>query len=229
MSRALQRWVLLIALSTAGIYYVYHLKSLDGSLSGYLPSGQPHHVDWAKLPQKYPLTTYTQLPQPSLHSKPLPKIQADFGKESNDEKTKRLNRRKLVEDVFLQSWRAYKEHAWGHDEFSPLTKAFKDHFGGWGATLIDNLDTLLIMGMHDEFQHAIEQVKKIDFSVTHMSTINVFETTIRYLGGLISAHELADGKDGGVCLQKAKELAEMLYHAFDTPNRMPLTRWTWQR
>jgi mannosyl-oligosaccharide alpha-1,2-mannosidase len=151
-----------------------------------------------------------------------------FPAESRAQKAQRQERLNAVKDVFLQSWNAYKQHAWGHDEFAPISMAWKDHFGGWGATLVDTLDTLLIMGLDDEFKDAIETFKPVDFSITHVKTLNVFETTIRFLGGLLSAHELAEGKDNGVALKKAIELGEMLYHAFDTSNRMPVTRWYWQ-
>ena len=40
----------------------------------------------------------------------------------------------------------YVEHAWGHDELAPVSKTGKDGFGGLGATIIDSLDTLLMMG-----------------------------------------------------------------------------------
>jgi mannosyl-oligosaccharide alpha-1,2-mannosidase len=52
--------------------------------------------------------------------------------------------------------------------------------------------------------------------------VNVFETNIRHLGGLMSAFELSRDQR---LLYKAKEVGEMLYHAFDTPNHMPVTRW----
>lgn len=50
------------------------------------------------------------------------------------------------------SWRAYEAFAWGMDELTPLTKGGRNSFGGLGATLIDSLDTLHMMGMHSEFR-----------------------------------------------------------------------------
>ncbi|KAI5294008.1 hypothetical protein KEM52_004860, partial [Ascosphaera acerosa] len=97
-----------------------------------------------------------------------------------------------------------------------------DGFGGWAATLVDNLDTLWIMGLKDEFSEAVTAAAAIDFTSTYEETINVFETTIRYLGGLLSAYDLSKEP---VLLEKAGELGDMLYAAFDTPNRMPITRW----
>lgn len=40
--------------------------------------------------------------------------------------------------------------------FQPQTKNGVDSFGGLGATLIDSLDTLYIMGLDEQFQRARE-------------------------------------------------------------------------
>ena len=45
-----------------------------------------------------------------------------------------------------------------------------------------------------------------------------FETVIRYLGGLLSAHALSGD---GVLLNKADELAEKLAPVFGTPSGLP--------
>ena len=78
--------------------------------------------------------------------------------------------------------------------------------------------------MHDEFTEAVKAIEQIDFSTSALEEINVFETTIRYLGGFLSAYDLSAERYPSL-LRKASEIGEMLYHAFDTPNRMPITRW----
>jgi len=83
------------------------------------------------------------------------------------------------------------------------------------------------MEMYVEFELAVKAVEKIDFNTCTLELVNVFETTIRYLGGLLAAHDLSNGKYP-VLLRKAVELGEMLYVAFDTPNRMPNVRWDWK-
>lgn len=80
--------------------------------------------------------------------------------------------------------------------------------------------------MKDEFREAVEAAVSIDFSDTTSDTINVFETTIRYLGGFLAAYDLSGDRR---LLDKGLEVAEMLYHAFDTPNRMPITRWDFHK
>lgn len=128
----------------------------------------------------------------------------------------------------MHSWRGYKQQAWLQDEVTPVTGGFKNGFGQRAATLVDALDTLYIMGLDEEFEEAVHAVKKIDFTTTAVQRLNVFETTIRYLGGLLSAHDLSKGKHSTL-LHKAVELGDMLYAAFDTPNRMPVTRWDWEK
>ncbi|KAH7138251.1 glycoside hydrolase [Dendryphion nanum] len=176
--------------------------------------------DWSKVSIQHPIESFT--PLPSGEAKPLPKIQFDFKEETTVVKNIREKRRDEVKKAFEKCWKNYRQKAWMHDELSPISGGSKDPFGGWGATLIDALDTLWIMGFKEEFMSAIKDVERIDFGFTGMDKINVFETNIRYLGGLLAAYELS-GHD--TLLKKAKEVGEMLYHAFDTPNHMPITRW----
>lgn len=83
------------------------------------------------------------------------------------------------------------------------------------------------MDLHDEFAAAVEAIKKIDFTTCALQELNLFETTIRYLGGFLAAHDLSEGKYPFL-IEKATELGDMLYKAFDTPNRMPITRWNFK-
>ncbi|KUL82573.1 hypothetical protein ZTR_09353 [Talaromyces verruculosus] len=110
------------------------------------------------------------------------------------------------------------------DEVAPISGQAHDPFGGWAATLVDTLDTLWIMGLKDEFEEAVLAVEKLDFTTCSLEEINLFETTIRYLGGFLGAYDISQGKYP-ILLQKAIEIGQMLYNAFDTPNRMPITRW----
>ncbi|KAK0359025.1 hypothetical protein LTR94_032921, partial [Friedmanniomyces endolithicus] len=63
------------------------------------------------------------------------------------------------------------------------------------------------MGMNEDFTKAVEAAVNIDLGVSTTETINVFETTIRHLGGFLSAYDMS----GDVrLLEKAKEFGEML-------------------
>lgn len=158
----------------------------------------------------------------------IPKVQHNFGVETEHTKAERLRRRGAVKDAFLHSWQGYKKHAWLQDEVTPVSGGYKNDFGQRGATLVDALDTLVIMGLDEEVEHTLKAIKRIDFTTAGVQKLNVFETTIRYLGGLLSAYDLSNAKHHAL-LDRAIELGDMLYAAFDTPNRMPITRWDWEK
>lgn len=161
---------------------------------------------------------------PTEAALPIPRVQFSFDAEDTRSKDVREHRQQVVKEAFTHSWNGYKKHAWLKDEVVPVTGGYRCTFGGWGATLVDTLDTLWIMGMKEDFEEAVAAVSTIDFSVVEQSPLNIFETTIRYLGGLLGAFDVSDGKYP-VLLAKATEVGEILYLAFDTPNRMPITRW----
>ena len=175
--------------------------------------------------EKNPVKEYLRFSNGSPQK--LPKVQHEFATETQEDKTKRLERLAAVKSSFEHSWQGYKKHAWMKDELSPLNGGSVQSFGGWAATLVDTLDTLWIMGMKEDFDEAVNAVKEIDFNKTSEEILNVFETTIRYLGGFLGAYDLSNGTYP-VLLKKATEVGDLLYCSFDTPNRMPATRWKWK-
>ncbi|KAL3511529.1 hypothetical protein ACH5RR_024246 [Cinchona calisaya] len=128
-----------------------------------------------------------------------------------------IQRRERVKNAMIHAWSSYEKYAWGHDELQPQTKNGIDSFGGLGATLIDSLDTLYIMGLDEQFQRAREWVaNSLDFNKNYDAS--VFETTIRVVGGLLSAYDLSGDK---VFLEKAQDIADRLLPAWDTPTGIP--------
>nr|GMC73033.1 mannosyl-oligosaccharide 1,2-alpha-mannosidase MNS1-like [Ipomoea batatas] len=126
-------------------------------------------------------------------------------------------RREKVKDAMRHAWSSYEKYAWGHDELQPQSKNGVDSFGGLGATLIDALDTLYIMGMDEEFQKAKEWVaSSLDFNKNYDAS--VFETTIRVVGGLLSAYDLSGDN---LFLEKAQDIADRLLPAWNTPTGIP--------
>ncbi|XDB55805.1 PREDICTED: endoplasmic reticulum mannosyl-oligosaccharide 1,2-alpha-mannosidase isoform X3 [Capra hircus] len=111
-------------------------------------------------------------------------------------------RQKAVVDAFLHAWAGYRKFAWGHDELKPLTRSFSEWFG-LGLTLIDALDTMWILGLKKEFQEARNWVSKRLLFQKDVD-VNLFESTIRILGGLLSAFHLS----GDVLFLKKAEAAE---------------------
>jgi mannosyl-oligosaccharide alpha-1,2-mannosidase len=184
-------------------------------------------IHWSKQSEHFPVASKSIIPLPTGKSKAIPKIQFAFKEETPAQKVDREAKLGIIKAVFKRSWDGYKEFAWGQDELKPVSGTFKNPFASWGATLVDTLDTLWIMGMKEEFEEAVKAVEKIDFTTTPRASIPLFETTIRYLGGFLAAYDLSGGKHK-ILLDKAVELAEVLLAAFDTPNRMPITYYFWR-
>ena len=182
---------------------------------------------WSGLSRHHPVLSPVSLPS----GKPIKhfKIQHDFkkGYESAEARKVRETRRAAVKEEFQHAWSGYKSHAWLWDEVAPISGTARNTFGGLAATFVDALDSLWILGMHDEFDVAVKAVANLDFTKPEEAIINVFEYTIRYLGGLLGAYEISMRKYA-ILLDKAIEVGEMLYAAFDTPNHMPITRWEWR-
>ncbi|KAH7192385.1 glycosyl hydrolase family 47-domain-containing protein [Fusarium flagelliforme] len=187
-------------------------------------------IHWTKPKEHFPIPPESIRPIPTGTAPNVYRIQFDFQGEDVQTSTTRLDRLGRVKSEIARAWSGYRKSAFMHDELSPASMKYRDTFCGWGATLVDSLDTLWIAGMRDEFDEAAKAVAKIDFTYTDRNDIPVFETTIRYLGGLIGAYDVSGGSNGQykILLDKAVELAEILMGVFDTPNRMPLLYYRWR-
>ena len=84
--------------------------------------------------------------------------------------------------------------------------------------MFDSLDTMLLMGLDEEFKRALELVKKTNFVPKTDDYAPFFETVIRYLGGLMSAYALSNEP---ILLEKADELARVLSPAFNSTTGFP--------
>jgi Glycosyl hydrolase family 47 len=128
-------------------------------------------------------------------------------------------RRYHVKKAMQHAWNGYVQYAFGMDEILPVSGHGSDGWGGQGITLVDALDTLWLMDMKEEFQRARDWVRDhLDHSKV-TSKVSVFETTIRDVGGLLSAYDLSGDK---VFLDKALDLGERLFKAFDnSPSGLP--------
>jgi mannosyl-oligosaccharide alpha-1,2-mannosidase len=137
--------------------------------------------------------------------------------------------------AYFTFWQ-YRKHAWGNDEILPVTGEPWNSRNAWGATIVDGSTTLAVMGLWDELKECINFiVDDLDFSKTgDDGLVDPFETTIRYLGGLVSLVEMADAKlipntvmsfdNRQKILGKAELLAKKLLPAYDTPTGMPYPR-----
>uniref|UniRef100_A0A915CMC8 alpha-1,2-Mannosidase n=1 Tax=Ditylenchus dipsaci TaxID=166011 RepID=A0A915CMC8_9BILA len=125
-------------------------------------------------------------------------------------------RQKAVQDAFKHAWKGYRQFAWGHDHLKPVSKSY----GEWmecGLTIVDSLDTLIIMDLKEEFVEAREWVKK-ELTFDKNRFVNLFETTIRVLGGLLSAFHLTGDR---IFEEKAEDIGQRLIGALNSPSPIP--------
>ena len=123
-----------------------------------------------------------------------------------------------IRQAFLHAWDGYRRYAWGHDELLPISRGYRDWYpASFLMTPVDGYDTMLLMGLTDEAAGA--KVLILDsLSFDRDFPVQVFEITIRLLGGLLSAYQL----DGDVrFLALARDLGTRLLPAFGSPTGMP--------
>lgn len=100
-----------------------------------------------------------------------------------------------IRAAFIAGYDSYMAHAFPRGELQPLACSGGDFDQAKvpAVTLIDAMDTLVIMGNASEFRRAVRKVREayrrqcFDLDVN----VSVFEITIRVLGGLLSAHLFA--------------------------------------
>lgn len=144
-------------------------------------------------------------------------------------------RQQSVKDAFDHAWSGYRKFAMGYDELMPISQKGVDGLGGLGATVVDALDTAMIMGLDNIVSEAGSWVDAhLLERISQKGQVNLFETTIRVLGGLLSAYHLSGGEHGtpmnmthngpkpAIYLNVAKDLADRLLSAFNaSPTSVP--------
>lgn len=123
-----------------------------------------------------------------------------------------------VKAEFLHAWNAYKQYAWGHDAVRPLSKEPRDWYASpLLMTPLDGFDTMVLMGLKGEAAEAKKLVLD-SLSFDRDMEIQVFEITIRLLGGLLSSYQL-DGDKRFLAL--AEDLGTRMLPCFESPTGMP--------
>ncbi|XP_059056617.1 mannosyl-oligosaccharide alpha-1,2-mannosidase IA [Achroia grisella] len=132
------------------------------------------------------------------------------------------NKLETVKEMMRHAWNNYKLYAWGKNELKPMSK--RAHLssvfgaGDLGATIVDGLDTLYLMGLMDEFREGRDWIAE-HFHINEIdSDLSVFETTIRFVGGLLTCYAFTGDT---VFRDKAAEVADALLPAFESPTGLP--------
>lgn len=148
--------------------------------------------------------------------------------------------------MFYHGYDNYMAKAYPADELMPLSCKGRhrdgiepnrghldDALGNFSLTLIDTLDSLIILGDLDEFEHAMQLLIR-DVTFDSDIVVSVFETNIRIVGGLLSGHVLAkhvqERYTGRLTWYKdellamAKDIGYRLLPAFNSSSGLPYPR-----
>ncbi|KAJ7700003.1 glycoside hydrolase family 47 protein [Mycena rosella] len=157
---------------------------------------------------------------------------------------RKLAAREKTRELWYHGFDHYMLFAFPLDELAPLSctgagpdwdhpenYAANDVAGNFSLTLIDVLDTLVVLDDRPGFEKAVKNV--IEWvSFDSNTRPQVFETTIRVLGGLLSGHIFANQTGQpfflpwyrGELLEMAHDLGKRLLPAFSTPTGLPYAR-----
>jgi mannosidase alpha-like ER degradation enhancer 2 len=149
--------------------------------------------------------------------------------------------------MFLFAYDNYIAHALPLDNLKPISCSGSNAQGGVAFTLLDSLDSLILLGQHDRLQQALAWLDRTDSLFNVDQPGHVFELTIRAMGGLLSSHIalMSSNTDrgssnntntssdnnsdrlhwspvyNGELLQLAEDLARRLLPAFNTLTGLP--------
>ncbi|EDO15703.1 hypothetical protein Kpol_1000p15 [Vanderwaltozyma polyspora DSM 70294] len=157
-----------------------------------------------------------------------------------------LQYRDEVKNLFLETMDNYMSLGFPYDELRPISCVPKmrnvddiedvitnDVLGNFTVTMIDSLTTYAIMGEKRRFEELISIVRETysnGFDID--SIVQVFETTIRIIGSLLSSHLYASDPSkivyiedyDGFLLDLAKDMADRLLPAYLTNTGLPVSR-----
>ncbi|KAI4472103.1 mannosyl-oligosaccharide alpha-12-mannosidase-related [Holotrichia oblita] len=125
-------------------------------------------------------------------------------------------RQRAIVDAFRHAWKGYKKYAWGHDNLKPISEGYSEWFG-LGLTIVDSIDTIYIMGLREEYEEARNWIEQ-HLHFTNNRDVNLFEVTIRVLGGLLGIYHLTGDR---MFLNKALDLGDRLLPSFASETGIP--------
>jgi len=123
-----------------------------------------------------------------------------------------------VRDAFRHAWAGYEQYAWGRDQLLPLSQGARDWYpASLVMTPLDAFDTMLLMGLDSEATRAKTLILD-SLRFDRDFPVQVFELTIRLLGGLNTAYQMDGDKR---LLALATDLGNRLLPAFGSSTGMP--------
>lgn len=139
-----------------------------------------------------------------------------------------------VVEMFRFAWEGYQKYAFPNDELRPQNNSFTNSRNGWGVTAFDALSTAIVMEQTDIVNFILDYIPTVDFTKTvtpRGGVVSLFETNIRYFGGMLGAYDLLKGPFSHLDVDSAKvdallnqstNLADVLKFAFNTTSGIPV-------
>ncbi|XP_034667003.1 mannosyl-oligosaccharide alpha-1,2-mannosidase IA-like [Drosophila subobscura] len=125
------------------------------------------------------------------------------------------SQRQKVKEMMKFAWNGYAQHAWEHNELNSVLGA--PHNGSImgqhkiGLSIVDNLDTLYIMGLQEEYNRGYQWVRQ-NFSLDHVDEyLSVSELNVHFVGGLLSMYAFTGSS---LFQSKAEDVVKKLLPAF---------------
>jgi mannosidase alpha-like ER degradation enhancer 2 len=123
-----------------------------------------------------------------------------------------------IKEAMQHAWTGYKTYAAGYDALKPISKQGKNWYGtSFCMTPVDAFDSFVLMGMTEEANEA-KAIIFSNLSFDKDESVQLFEVSIRLLGGLLSAYDLDGDKR---FLNLAEDLGKRLLPAFRSKTGMP--------
>ena len=126
-----------------------------------------------------------------------------------------------VRDAIAFAWGGYRERAFGSDQIKPVSGGRESFFfpdgPSLGLSIVEALGTLYVMKLDKELDEGVRWIcDNLHFDID--GDIQLFETTIRMVGGLVSGYLATREKK---LLTLARDLTDRLMPAFKTPTGLP--------
>lgn len=135
-----------------------------------------------------------------------------------------------VKQEYRNVWNEYVKYAFGTDDLLPLSHTGENDLFGWGATIIDGIDTAVVMGLTDIVTKQLAWIASVNFNKAD-SLVDEFDAMIRYIGGLLSAYDLINSPIVApgtynpahvkALLTAAKTISDHLKPMFNSPSGLP--------
>lgn len=100
------------------------------------------------------------VPHARASSQTCNKVQYNFpaGTGKND------SRAEVVKQAYVREWNQYYKYAFPHDDLEPVTHNGTDDLFGWGASVVDGIDTAVVMGLTDIVKVQLKHIAATDFT-----------------------------------------------------------------